>query len=432
MKNGKRIGLSLSGGGYRATIYHLGTLRKLREMNILDKIDVISTISGGSITGAYFGLTNTNFEEFENGIKRIVKINIIRKILFSKRFVTITIFILILLASTIFLLFTKIAWLSALILLLTIFFLIKYQYKIFPVSQIVASLYSKLFFKNKCIKDLNNNPLIAINSTNIETGRQFTFSKNKMSDSAYEFPSDKGIAIKFKHQDFPLGLAVSASTCVPFAFSPIYIDKKYFQNEADFKRVKPCLVDGGVYDNQGIHKLTQKNSSYECDVIIVSDAGNIMPRFSSFKNVFQLLVRTSDIFMNRIKNYQMIQHVYENYRFNKKHIAYQSLGWDVESCIGGFIDNLKKGAILDSVVIAHGISQEYINHGKWDLIKSELENSINYNSIIKEQPTEEEIRIARSVSTNLKSLSDDQINSLVKQAESITEIQVKLYCPQII
>jgi hypothetical protein len=48
--------------------------------------------------------------------------------------------------------------------------------------------------------------------------------------------------------------------------------------------------------------------------------------------------------MNRIKNYQMIQHVYENYRFNKKLIAYQSLGWDLESCFDGFMDNLKKGA----------------------------------------------------------------------------------------
>ena len=49
---GKRVGLSLSGGGYRATIYHLGTFRKLKEMDILDKVDVISTISGGAISGA--------------------------------------------------------------------------------------------------------------------------------------------------------------------------------------------------------------------------------------------------------------------------------------------------------------------------------------------------------------------------------------------
>lgn len=73
MKNDKKIGLSLSGGGYRATIYHLGTLRKLKEMNLLDKVDVISTISGGSITGAYYGLKGDNFDEFDKGLIKIVK-----------------------------------------------------------------------------------------------------------------------------------------------------------------------------------------------------------------------------------------------------------------------------------------------------------------------------------------------------------------------
>ncbi|MBP6024521.1 patatin-like phospholipase family protein, partial [Ferruginibacter sp.] len=49
-----RLGLALSGGGYRATAFHLGTLNKLHEMEILQQADVISTISGGSITGAYY------------------------------------------------------------------------------------------------------------------------------------------------------------------------------------------------------------------------------------------------------------------------------------------------------------------------------------------------------------------------------------------
>jgi NTE family protein len=432
MKEGKKIGLSLSGGGYRATIYHLGTLKKLREMNILDKVDVMSTISGGSITGAYFGLHNKNFDEFEKGMIKIVKQDVINKVLVSKRFLIIAFFLLALFASIVYLLFTKYAWLSTAILIISIYLLIKYQYKIFPVSRIISSLYSKLFFENKLLGDLCEFPVIAINATNIETGRQFTFSRNKMSDSAYEFPLDKSAPVRFKHQEFPLGLAAASSTCVPFAFTPIYIDKVYYQNQSDYERIRPCLIDGGVYDNQGVHKLTQKNSSYECDVIIVSDAGNMMPRFSSFNNVLQLLIRTSDIFMNRIKNYQMIQHVYENYRFNKKQIAYQSLGWDLESCVDGFIDNLKKGAVLEDVVKAHKINEEDISGNRWDKIWSELESKIGYKSILKNQPTQSEILIARSVTTNLKTLSDPEINALIKQAECITELQVKLYCPQLI
>ena len=49
-KEVKRIGLALSGGGYRAAAYHIGTLRALRKLGILDKVDVISSVSGGSIS----------------------------------------------------------------------------------------------------------------------------------------------------------------------------------------------------------------------------------------------------------------------------------------------------------------------------------------------------------------------------------------------
>lgn len=37
-ENGKRIGLALSGGGYRAAAYHLGTLRALHKMGLLEKV----------------------------------------------------------------------------------------------------------------------------------------------------------------------------------------------------------------------------------------------------------------------------------------------------------------------------------------------------------------------------------------------------------
>jgi len=45
----KRIGLALSGGGYRATVFHLGMLSYMAENNLLEKVAHISTVSGGSI-----------------------------------------------------------------------------------------------------------------------------------------------------------------------------------------------------------------------------------------------------------------------------------------------------------------------------------------------------------------------------------------------
>lgn len=63
---GNKIGLALSGGGYRAAAYHIGTLRALHNLKILDRIDVISSVSGGSITSAYYLLHKDNYQEFES------------------------------------------------------------------------------------------------------------------------------------------------------------------------------------------------------------------------------------------------------------------------------------------------------------------------------------------------------------------------------
>ena len=55
LPKGKRSGIALclSGGGFRAAIFHLGALRRLNELGILSKIDTISSVSGGSILAAH-------------------------------------------------------------------------------------------------------------------------------------------------------------------------------------------------------------------------------------------------------------------------------------------------------------------------------------------------------------------------------------------
>ena len=42
-----RIGLALSGGGFRAALYHLGVIRYLRDAGILPQITHITAVSGG-------------------------------------------------------------------------------------------------------------------------------------------------------------------------------------------------------------------------------------------------------------------------------------------------------------------------------------------------------------------------------------------------
>ena len=51
-----KFGLALSGGGFRASLYHVGVLAKLAELDVLRHVEVLSCVSGGSIVGAYYYL----------------------------------------------------------------------------------------------------------------------------------------------------------------------------------------------------------------------------------------------------------------------------------------------------------------------------------------------------------------------------------------
>jgi NTE family protein len=60
------MGLALSGGGFRATAFHLGVLKRLREIGILQEVNLLSTVSGGSIAGA--GWLHWHLREGDTGI----------------------------------------------------------------------------------------------------------------------------------------------------------------------------------------------------------------------------------------------------------------------------------------------------------------------------------------------------------------------------
>src|SRR5690349_11939191 len=61
------IALSLSGGGYRAAAFHLGTLDMLYRLNLLPSVRVLSTVSGGTLTGLKYAASaaeDVSFEKF--------------------------------------------------------------------------------------------------------------------------------------------------------------------------------------------------------------------------------------------------------------------------------------------------------------------------------------------------------------------------------
>lgn len=49
-----KLGLALAGGGFRASLFHVGVLRRLAELDLLRYVEVLSTVSGGSVVGALY------------------------------------------------------------------------------------------------------------------------------------------------------------------------------------------------------------------------------------------------------------------------------------------------------------------------------------------------------------------------------------------
>ena len=67
------IALSLSGGGSRAIAFHLGCMRALHDRGILQKISVISAVSGGSIIAGMYAYSNDRFENFDSRVVALLK-----------------------------------------------------------------------------------------------------------------------------------------------------------------------------------------------------------------------------------------------------------------------------------------------------------------------------------------------------------------------
>lgn len=424
-----RFGLALSGGGYRAAAFHLGTLRALGRLGVLKNVDVLSTVSGGSIVGVSYALaSNQPYNQFEEAFIGKLKKSVIRRLLQSWTFIRAVLAIGVVIAIAIWFQFTNYPWITWLIAVGLFAGLLVVQFRILPVSEVIEKIYDSIFFDGKLLSDLPLRPFMAINSTNLETSRQFTFSRDRMSDSTYRYPKS-GEPILFTTKGFPLSRAVIASSCVPFAFTPVRIGKEFFIKPEQANEVFPELIDGGVFDNQGIHKLTAKRSLTACEIVLVSDAGNKMDSVGSYKNTLGLLVRTMDLFMNRIKKFQIMDNIYQPGRDRKRQIAYVSLGWDLNRCIPGFVENLREGNIPQQVIDSHEIPQQFLDPLDEPAVKEFLEKRLKYSELESRQQSESELQCARGVATNLTALSDREIDALINQAEVMTELQVQLYCP---
>jgi len=139
-ENGKRIGLALSGGGYRAAAYHLGTLRALHKMGLLEKVDVISSVSGGSIIAAFYLLHKDEpFEQIEQSFRKCLAHSSLWGAILNLAIVFLLPALLGIFVS---------GW------FLFLYLLLYWGFYLIPSSKWIALYYDRLFFRKKKLKDL--------------------------------------------------------------------------------------------------------------------------------------------------------------------------------------------------------------------------------------------------------------------------------------
>jgi NTE family protein len=231
------MALCLSGGGYRAMLFHTGAIWRLHETGVLRNLKRISSVSGGSIAAGALALK----------WQPLVGAGTFNRQSLEREFVA----PLRELAGTT-------VDVSAVVLGLLL-----------PgkISDRVMTAYDKHLFHGATLQDLPDEPRFVINATNVQTGSLWRFSKPYMADYRVGMVD---------RPNLPLSQAVAASSAFPPVLSPVQLrlDPKSFQPNSGLDLQKEpftsnvVLSDGGVYDNLGLETAWKRY-----DTILVSDGG---------------------------------------------------------------------------------------------------------------------------------------------------------------
>lgn len=231
------VALCLSGGGYRAMLFHAGALLRLGETGWLSRLDRVSSVSGGSITAGMLALAWARGDLAFDAQGRATNV--------SEAVVT----PLRALAS-------KTIDVRAVLEGLT---------ERGSIEQHAAHAYRDRLFGDSRLADLPSRPVFIINATSLQSGALFRFTRQYMADWRVG---------EVAAGDVLLADAVAASAAFPPYLSPGIIDLKgrAWSAGGDLGsgeyRERAVLSDGGVYDNLGLEAAWKR-----CRTVLVSDAG---------------------------------------------------------------------------------------------------------------------------------------------------------------
>ncbi|NWG86136.1 MAG: patatin-like phospholipase family protein [Hydrogenophilaceae bacterium] len=332
-----KLGLCLSGGGFRASLFHIGVLASLAEREMLHKVEVLSTVSGGSIIGAYYYLKVKQLLEGRRPGCPKPSVEIYRQIVaeIEQEFLE------------------AVQQNIRLRLFLNPFKNAQMIREDYSRSDRLAELLNEYLYNrvsctpNIRLQDIHfapagerveaaafnrtepfKIPILVINATCLNTGHPWHFTGAYVGeptprrgfeagiDTNYRLPQLRFSGIYHEDRDKPaeqqrklsdrqlsklreltLADAVAASAAVPGIFPPLSIHDLYQTPRGDDIVLE--LSDGGVFDNQGVDALFL----HECSHCIVSDAcGQLEDQLTLGTKLVQVVQRSSDVMMHKIRS----------------------------------------------------------------------------------------------------------------------------------
>jgi predicted acylesterase/phospholipase RssA len=281
----KNIGLALSGGGFRATLYHLGLVRFLHDAGILHRVTHITSVSGGSIIAAHLVLNwdrfngsandfNTAADELLDFVRLDVRNRIMRRFPLS--------------------------------------FLVRWPRRLMGFSNrkltrtgLLEYHYEKFLYGDTSLFELPKCPELHILATNLSEGCLCSFNR----DGLWMMRRQPGHTVRIDRVHTGLAtvsMGVTASSAFPGFFPPLELTgAEVGTNGGEFGR--QAYTDGGVFDNLGVrmfHYLEQSRvtGSESLAGVLVSDVGKQISIRGSQRagGVIRTALRSSDILMDRV------------------------------------------------------------------------------------------------------------------------------------
>jgi predicted acylesterase/phospholipase RssA len=204
--DGRFVALAISGGGSRAANFGAAVMLELQQRGLLEQVDVISGVSGGTLPAMYYGLGDKAGAFTEPAVREALGYDF------------------------------QSSWIRRWFLPQNIF---RYWLSDFTRSDIMVQVFNNRLYHDATFGDLRPHPKILLNSTIHNDNTRFTFTDERFA------------ALHSVLAPYPVANAVNASSAFPGAFQDVTL--QWYMEPSQFLH----LYDGGPIDNLGVQAITE-------------------------------------------------------------------------------------------------------------------------------------------------------------------------------